>query len=100
MLETYLKTFTVVASGLFAVYGAVCLLAAWYFPALLRSSLFRRAMTTGRLEPTRANRTILSCYSMSFGCIGVLSTLGYDRMSYVALAAFTLFAFAGIARSR
>jgi hypothetical protein len=98
MLETYLKTFTVVASSLFAVYGTVCLLALWFFPALLQWSLFRPATSTGHLEPTRANRTILLCTYIFLGCGGLLSAIGYYRMSYVAFAAYLLFGVAALAR--
>ena len=48
-------------------------------------------MLMGHLEPTRANRTILSCHFIFMGCYMVLSTAGYRRMSYVALARYLLF---------
>lgn len=69
-----------------SIYGALALLATWYFTSWLQSPLFSDFMLTGRLKPTRANRTMMATWSLLFGAYLVLSIAELRPLSYIAFA--------------
>ena len=80
-----------IAVGLaMAVYGFFGLVGVWWAPAIGSSRLYGSGMLTGRMEPTRINRTIMALWSLFFGaCLASLFS-GHRTLGNVFLLAFSL----------
>ncbi len=80
-----------IALGLvLAAYGFIGLVGTWLVPAIGNSRLYGSGMLTGRMEPTRTNRTVMSLWSLFFGaCLASLSS-GHRPLGNIFLLAFSL----------
>ncbi|WEN14666.1 hypothetical protein PY254_15750 [Rhodanobacter sp. AS-Z3] len=84
-----------IAAGLaMAVYGFIGLVGVWLVPAIGSSRLYGAGMLTGRMEPTRVNRTVTVLWALLFGmCLASLSS-GHRTLGNLFLVAFSLCAVA------
>ncbi len=78
------------------LYGLVGLAGVWLFPRIGRSKLYGAGMLTGRMEPTRANRTLMSLWALFFGAYIAATHTGHRGVGYVFFAAFIACAISGL----
>jgi hypothetical protein len=70
---------------LMAIYGLVGLVSAWLAPRVFSSRLYGRGMLTGRLAPTRVNRSLMSAWALLFGCYLAAFSAGHRTVSALLL---------------
>ena len=76
------------AGYLFVAYGSFGLIGTWLAPAIGKSWLYGPGMFTGRVEPSRVNRTILSLWALFVGGYFAASGSGYRTLSFIFFLAF------------
>ena len=76
------------AGALGVLYGLTGLAGVWLFPSIGRSKLFGPGMLTGRLEPTRVNRSLMSLWALFFGAYIATAHSGHRTLGYMFFAAF------------
>ena len=85
MILEVLRITVSVLSGLLIAIGIFVLFAAWLSPKLIDNGFFRWEI--GRnLEPSRANRTLVSVSTVLLGSYLLLSATGHAMLSFVAIA--------------
>ena len=78
------------------LYGLIGLAGVWLFPSIGRSKLYGLGMLTGRMEPTRANRSLMCLWALFFGAYVAASHSGYRTLGYVFFGVFLACAISGI----
>lgn len=86
-----------VGSGvLMFAYGVFGLIGIWVVPALGNTRLYSPGILSGRMKPTRPNRTLMSFWSLFAGGFFALSASGYRTLSYAFFLAFLVCAIAAM----
>ena len=83
-----LEKLLISAGYLLMAYGSVGLIGTWLAPAIGKSWLYGPGMFTGRLEPSRFNRTIMSLWALFAGGYFAASGSGYRTLSLIFFLAF------------
>ena len=84
------------AGALCALYGIFGLVGVWVFPSIGRSKLYGPGMLTGRMEPTLANRSLISLWVWSFGVYTAALSSGHRTLGYAFFAVFLVCAVSAI----
>jgi hypothetical protein len=82
------RWFLVGSGALMFAYGLFGLIGIWLVPALGNSRLYGPGMLSGRMDPTRFNRTLMSFWVLFIGGYFALSASGYRTLSYAFFLAF------------
>jgi hypothetical protein len=81
-----LKAVALLLAGLVFFVGVFTLFAAWFAPKLLASPFMRRMTTGPRLDPSRANRTLMAVWSILLGVYFSLSVTGHTLAGLIVFA--------------
>ena len=93
-----LKTIVIALSVFLIAFGIIALVVAWSAPKLMDNPLFKW-MLTGRLPPTRSNRTLIAVWGILLGSYFLLSTTEQRLVSYIVFAAWAPLAVVLLKRS-
>ena len=84
------------AGALLVLYGLTGLAGVWLCPAIGRSKLFGPGMLTGRMVPSRANRSLMCLWGLFFGAYITASHSGHRSIAHIFFGAFLACAISGI----
>jgi len=77
-----------------AIYGFIGLVGVWLIPAIGNVRLYGSGMLTGRMEPTRINRTIMTLWLLFDGAYIVSTSSGHRTLALVFMLLLLLCAVA------
>jgi hypothetical protein len=91
-----IDNFLIAVGLILATYGFIGLVGTWLVPVIASSRFYGSGMFTGRMAPTRVNKTIMSLWSMFSGsCLASLFS-GHRTLGHVAFLAFSFCAIASL----
>lgn len=92
MLEKILLVCGLVIIG----YGILGLVATWLFPSLGATRLWGKGMLTGRMPPTRFNKSLMCLWAVFFGAYIAATVAEFRPWNFVFAGAFVACAVTGI----
>ena len=85
-----IETILIVLGLVVVAYGFIGLVGVWLVPAIGNSPLYGPGMLTGRTEPTRTYKTIMSLWNLFIGAYLVSSSSGHRTLAFVFCLLFLL----------